>query len=102
MSWLVIRVVWELLLIIVLLKRYLRATKWNSADVAIERLEGTLKWRREFGVYDLTAEHVEPEVRFSQTLQFALPSFHPRAYGEYFAKKAVTGKMFTFGYDTHR
>lgn len=56
--------------------RYLRATKWNSAKVAIERLEGTLKWRREFGVYDLTAEHVEHE--------------------------AVTGKMITFGYDTHR
>jgi len=48
--------------------RYLRATKWNSAKAAIERLEGTLKWRREFGIYDLTAEHVEPEVRLSQTL----------------------------------
>ncbi|KAH9994862.1 CRAL/TRIO domain-containing protein [Russula vinacea] len=57
--------------------RYLRATKWNSANVAIERLEGTLKWRREFGVYDDSmAELVEPE--------------------------AVTGKMITFGYDTHR
>jgi hypothetical protein len=45
-------------------KRYLRATKWNSANVAIERLEGTLKWRREFGVYDDSmAELVEPEVR---------------------------------------
>lgn len=46
-----------------LIKRYLRATKWASAKVAIERLEGTLKWRREYGIYDeLTAELVEPEV----------------------------------------
>lgn len=56
------------LLLFLKLYRYLRATKWISADVAIERLEGTLKWRREFGIYDLTAEHIEPEVRFSQTL----------------------------------
>jgi len=56
--------------------RYLRATKWNSASAAIERLECTLKWRREYGVYDMTAEHVEPE--------------------------AVTGKMITFGYDRQR
>jgi hypothetical protein len=42
--------------------RYLRATKWVSANVAIDRLEGTLKWRREYGVYDLTADMVEPEV----------------------------------------
>ncbi|KZT07736.1 CRAL/TRIO domain-containing protein [Laetiporus sulphureus 93-53] len=54
--------------------RYLRATKWSSTKAAIKRLEETLVWRREYGVYDLiTAEHVEPE--------------------------AVTGKMFLFGYD---
>jgi hypothetical protein len=41
---------------------YLRATKWISAKTAIERLEGTLKWRREFGIYDLSADVVEPEV----------------------------------------
>ncbi|KAI0250225.1 CRAL-TRIO domain-containing protein [Lactifluus subvellereus] len=58
------------------LLRYLRATKWGSAKAAIGRLEGTLKWRREFGMYNLTAEQVEPE--------------------------AVTGKEFVFGYDTHR
>ncbi|KAI0264451.1 CRAL-TRIO domain-containing protein [Gloeopeniophorella convolvens] len=56
--------------------RYLRATKWHSAKTAIERLEGTLKWRREFGIYEISAEHVEPE--------------------------AVTGKEVVFGYDTHR
>jgi hypothetical protein len=42
--------------------RYLRATKWSSAKAAIERLEATLRWRREFGIYDLSAEQVEPEV----------------------------------------
>jgi hypothetical protein len=56
--------------------RYLRATKWISAKTAIERLEGTLKWRREFGIYDLSADVVEPE--------------------------AVTGKEVVFGYDTLR
>ncbi|KAH9015191.1 CRAL/TRIO domain-containing protein [Lactarius hengduanensis] len=56
--------------------RYLRATKWSSAKAAIERLEGTLKWRREFGIYDLSADLVEPE--------------------------AVTGKEVVFGYDTLR
>lgn len=56
--------------------RFLRATKWSSAKAAIERLEGTLKWRREFGIYDISAELVEPE--------------------------AVTGKEVAFGYDTLR
>jgi hypothetical protein len=42
---------------------YLRATKWVQAE-AINRLEGTLKWKREFGFYDkMTPEHIEPEVR---------------------------------------
>ncbi|CCL98782.1 uncharacterized protein FIBRA_00787 [Fibroporia radiculosa] len=54
--------------------RYLRATKWAGAKTAITRLEDTLRWRREFGVYDLiTPAHVEPE--------------------------ALTGKMVSFGYD---
>ncbi|OBZ72137.1 CRAL-TRIO domain-containing protein C23B6.04c, partial [Grifola frondosa] len=54
--------------------KYLRATKWASAHAAIKRLEETLVWRREYGVYDIiTASHVEPE--------------------------AVTGKMVIFGYD---
>jgi hypothetical protein len=56
--------------------RYLRATKWISAKVAIDRLEGTLKWRREFGIYGLSADVVEPE--------------------------ALTGKEVVFGYDTLR
>ena len=48
------------------LLRYLRATKWK-VDQAIQRLEATLKWRKEFGIDmdegKVTPEHVEPEVR---------------------------------------
>ncbi|RDX57013.1 CRAL/TRIO domain-containing protein [Lentinus brumalis] len=56
------------------LLRFIRAVKWASAQAAIKRLEGTLKWRREYGLYDLiTASYVEPE--------------------------AVTGKMVLWGYD---
>ena len=41
--------------------------KWASAQAAIKRLEATLKWRREYGIYDLiTASHVEPEVLYLQ------------------------------------
>lgn len=41
---------------------YLRASKWKLGS-AIQRLEGSLKWRREYGLYDkLTPEYVEPEV----------------------------------------
>ncbi|KAF9000594.1 CRAL-TRIO domain-containing protein [Cyathus striatus] len=55
------------------LLRYLRASKWK-VPVAIKRLEATLKWRREFGMYDsVNADHVEPE--------------------------AVTGKEVIFGFD---
>ncbi|KAG9118416.1 hypothetical protein FRC07_007081 [Ceratobasidium sp. 392] len=43
------------------LLRYLRASKWVLATT-ITRLDDTLKWRREYGLYDLiTPEHVEPE-----------------------------------------
>jgi hypothetical protein len=40
--------------------RYLRATKWNLAD-ATKRLLATLTWRREYGVEELTGEHISPE-----------------------------------------
>ncbi|CUS09022.1 unnamed protein product [Tuber aestivum] len=40
--------------------RYLRATKWNTADVK-RRLEATLVWRREYGVLDHTPEYIEIE-----------------------------------------
>ena len=55
--------------------RYLRATKWASAAAAIKRIEETLSWRREYGLYDerFTPEAVEPE--------------------------GTTGKEVTFGYD---
>jgi hypothetical protein len=40
--------------------RYLRATKWDLAD-ATKRLLSTLTWRREYGVEELTGEHISPE-----------------------------------------
>ncbi|KAG5636163.1 hypothetical protein H0H81_008944, partial [Sphagnurus paluster] len=57
------------------LLRYLRAVKWKCAAAAIQRLEATLKWRREYGIYEepVSSSHVEPE--------------------------AVTGKQVQFGYD---
>ncbi|KAJ4477255.1 CRAL-TRIO domain-containing protein [Lentinula aciculospora] len=55
--------------------RYLRATKWKVDD-AIKRLESTLKWRRDFGLYThITPEYIEPE--------------------------AITGKEILFGYDVY-
>lgn len=42
------------------LLRYLRATKWVTAD-AEARLLGTLMWRREYGVEKLTADYVGKE-----------------------------------------
>ncbi|KAI1336212.1 CRAL/TRIO domain-containing protein [Xylariaceae sp. FL0016] len=42
------------------LLRYLRATKWNEKD-SEKRVMETLTWRREYGVEELTAEHVGPE-----------------------------------------
>lgn len=54
------------------LLRYLRASKWAVAD-AKKRLDGTLIWRREYGVYDHTVEYISPEME--------------------------TGKMYTLGFD---
>ncbi|AEO56552.1 hypothetical protein MYCTH_2301639 [Thermothelomyces thermophilus ATCC 42464] len=42
------------------LLRYLRATKWHEKE-ADKRLLETLAWRREYGVEELTAEHISPE-----------------------------------------
>ncbi|KAJ5050662.1 uncharacterized protein L3040_002537 [Drepanopeziza brunnea f. sp. 'multigermtubi'] len=42
------------------LLRYLRATKWSTAEAA-KRLLGTLTWRREYGVGDLTSDYISPE-----------------------------------------
>ncbi|KZV73054.1 CRAL/TRIO domain-containing protein [Peniophora sp. CONT] len=58
------------------LQRFLRAVKWSSVKDAIERVEGTLKWRREFGVWDLSANELKIE--------------------------SVTGKEIIYGYDTDR
>ncbi|KAK7033184.1 CRAL-TRIO domain-containing protein C23B6.04c [Favolaschia claudopus] len=54
--------------------RYLRASKWK-VDFCIQRIDATLKWRREYGIYERTAEFVEPE--------------------------AVTGKEILLGSDVH-
>ena len=42
------------------LLRYLRATKWNT-PAAVKRLLETTIWRREYGVYGLTADYIAPE-----------------------------------------
>lgn len=42
------------------LLRYLRATSWNVQN-ATKRLQETLVWRREYGLKDITADHVAPE-----------------------------------------
>ncbi|KXX76557.1 Phosphatidylinositol transfer protein PDR16 [Madurella mycetomatis] len=42
------------------LLRYLRATKWQEKE-AEKRLLETLTWRREYGVEELTADHISPE-----------------------------------------
>ncbi|KAI1663087.1 CRAL/TRIO domain-containing protein [Daldinia decipiens] len=56
------------------LLRYLRATKWHEKD-AEKRLQETLAWRREYGVEELTADHIGPE--------------------------NATGKQILLGYDKH-
>ncbi|KAK9239141.1 CRAL-TRIO domain-containing protein [Lipomyces kononenkoae] len=40
--------------------RYLRATKWKLAE-AQKRVEGSLIWRREYGVRDLDPDYISPE-----------------------------------------
>ena len=42
------------------LLRYLRATKWNTANALI-RLQSTLSWRREYGADDFTYDYISPE-----------------------------------------
>ncbi|TKA29231.1 hypothetical protein B0A50_03741 [Salinomyces thailandicus] len=42
------------------LLRYLRATKWNTAN-AIKRLQSTLTWRREYGADTFTSDYISPE-----------------------------------------
>ena len=42
------------------LLRYLRATKWNTAE-AVARLQRTLTWRREYGLEKLTADYISIE-----------------------------------------
>ncbi|KAK5167485.1 Phosphatidylinositol transfer protein (PITP) [Saxophila tyrrhenica] len=42
------------------LLRYLRATKWNTAN-ALKRLQSTLSWRREYGADTFTFDYISPE-----------------------------------------
>lgn len=42
------------------LLRYLRAVKWHEKD-AEKRVLETLTWRREYGVEELTPDHISPE-----------------------------------------
>ncbi|KAH9828174.1 phosphatidylinositol transfer protein PDR16-like [Teratosphaeria destructans] len=42
------------------LLRYLRATKWKTAD-ALKRLQATITWRREYGADTFTADYISPE-----------------------------------------
>jgi CRAL/TRIO, N-terminal domain/CRAL/TRIO domain len=72
--------------------RYLRASKWKPV-AAINRLENTLKWRREYGLYDiLNANLIEPEVR-------DIVNASPFQCLLIMNFQAVTGKQITFGFD---
>jgi hypothetical protein len=51
------------------LLRYLRATKWSTAEAA-KRLLGTLTWRREYGVGDLTGDYISPENETGKQIVF--------------------------------
>lgn len=70
----------------------MRAIKWSSVKEGIDRVEGTLKWRREFGVWDLSAEELKVEVRSS--IPFTAHASH--------VHQSLTGKEIIYGYDTDR
>jgi hypothetical protein len=76
-----------------LICRYLRASKWKLAT-AINRIENTLNWRREYGLYDiLNANLVEPEVTISDIDNASFQCLLIMNF------QAVTGKEITFGFD---
>lgn len=50
------------------LLRYLRATKWVTAD-ALKRLQGTLSWRREYGADTFTHDYISPENETGKQVQ---------------------------------
>jgi hypothetical protein len=63
---------------------------------AITRLDDTLKWRREYGLYDsITPELVEPEVCSSS-------GFFDKKLIVLLVLKSLTGKEQLAGYDVHR
>jgi len=50
------------------LLRYLRATKWSTAN-ALKRLQSTLSWRREYGADAFTADYIGPENETGKQVQ---------------------------------
>jgi hypothetical protein len=50
------------------LLRYLRATKWKTAD-ALKRLQGTLSWRREYGADTFTHDYISIENETGKQVQ---------------------------------
>ncbi|KAF2216140.1 hypothetical protein CERZMDRAFT_34029 [Cercospora zeae-maydis SCOH1-5] len=50
------------------LLRYLRATKWVTAD-ALKRLQATLSWRREYGADTFTHDYISPENETGKQIQ---------------------------------
>ena len=78
--------------------RFLRASGWNAAT-CIKKLDTTLKWRRDYGIYDtLTAESIKEHVRafHSHLLTYTLNS-EWRLCSSFI--QSLHGKSFLFGYD---
>jgi len=77
------------------LRRYLQASKWKT-QVAIQRLESTLKWRRDYGLYDyLTSDLISIEVC---QISFFLAWTHMIPFSLTILK-GETGKLVVFGFD---
>lgn len=79
--------------------RFLRASGWNATN-CIKKLDATLKWRREYGIYDtLTAESVKEHVRTTVHMLYPLAcTLGPESASPFFVQ-CLNGKSFVFGYD---
>jgi hypothetical protein len=73
--------------------RFLRAASW-TAPTAIGRLEQTLKWRRDWGMY---SDINDPEVAKDVRVPLLLRSFWAHAI-----VKLASGGTFVFGYDKNQ
>jgi hypothetical protein len=57
-----------------ILVRFLRGSRWKALET-IQRLEATLKWRRDFGLYSrVNADVVEKEVSTTKSSRLVLPT----------------------------